>query len=76
MHADIHLTLHHLDSAERARTAAGTSPVTSSPPLAPATPLRVRLGWRLVEFGLTLALPRARRVTAARAARTAHAAMA
>ena len=76
MHADIHLTLHHLDAAERARTAAGAAPVTSSPPLAPvvpATPLRVRLGWRLVEFGLTLALPRARRATAARTARAAAA---
>ncbi|MFJ9581480.1 hypothetical protein ACIRQF_34475 [Streptomyces sp. NPDC101191] len=49
MHADIHLTLHRLTAAELQEAAAVA---------APTTPVRVRLGWRLVECGLRLAVPR------------------
>ncbi|MER7520445.1 hypothetical protein [Streptomyces sp. NPDC126499] len=56
MHPDIHLTLHALTAAELRRAAAAS---------VPATPLRVQLGWTLVEFGLRLAAP---------GPRTAHAA--
>ncbi|MFI8517259.1 hypothetical protein ACIGEZ_05445 [Streptomyces sp. NPDC085481] len=52
MHPDIHLTLHHLTAAELRQTAATT---------APSTPVRVQLGWRLVEFGLKLTTPRTSR---------------
>ncbi|MET9951346.1 hypothetical protein ABZ135_07305 [Streptomyces sp. NPDC006339] len=52
MHPDIHLTLHALTAAEL-RHAAATA--------APATPVRVQLGWKLVEFGLKLAIPRSPR---------------
>ncbi|MFI8822260.1 hypothetical protein [Streptomyces sp. NPDC053431] len=61
MHPDIHLTLHHLTAAELQDAAAGA---------APATPVRVQLGWKLVEFGLRLAVPRP---AAARAAISAAA---
>ncbi|MFF5971700.1 hypothetical protein ACFY7C_09250 [Streptomyces sp. NPDC012769] len=56
MHPDIHLTLHALTAAELHHAAATA---------ASATPLRVQLGWTLVEFGLRLAAP---------GPRTAHAA--
>ncbi|MCX2184887.1 hypothetical protein KV205_30815 [Streptomyces sp. SKN60] len=64
MHADIHLTLHHLADAERELSAV---PV-AAPAAAVAPPLRVQLGWRVVEFGLRLALPEGHRATASRAA--------
>ncbi|MFF9198613.1 hypothetical protein ACF09L_25695 [Streptomyces sp. NPDC014779] len=69
MHADIHLTLHHLAAAERARSAALAAPAArTTAPTAHAAPVRVRLGWQFVEFGLRLALPEGRRDAAARAA--------
>ncbi|MFC9395239.1 hypothetical protein ACFTWS_19065 [Streptomyces sp. NPDC057027] len=51
MHADIHLQLHHLNAAELHHSAEVRVPVVASPPL------RVQLGWRLVELGLRLATP-------------------
>ncbi|XIE78714.1 hypothetical protein AB6O49_12595 [Streptomyces sp. SBR177] len=66
MHADIHLTLHHLAAAERERSAALAAPAART--TAPAAPVRVRLGWQIVEFGLRLALPEGGRDAAARAA--------
>ncbi|MFF8601671.1 hypothetical protein ACF065_19125 [Streptomyces sp. NPDC015232] len=69
MHADIHLTLHHLAAAERERAAPLTAlAARTTAPVAPATPVRVRLGWQIVEFGLRLALPEGGRDAAARAA--------
>ncbi|MEU6946322.1 hypothetical protein ABZ957_13975 [Streptomyces sp. NPDC046316] len=60
MHPDIHLRLHRLDAAELRRAAAGSLP---------RTPVRFRLGWALVTWGLRLAVPAepatARRVTLA-----------
>ncbi|MFE2010148.1 hypothetical protein [Streptomyces sp. NPDC059491] len=67
MHADIHLSLHRLHAAELHRRATATARPhgphgphqrpTPSPTPAPAPALRVRLGWRMVEFGLRLATP-------------------
>ncbi|MFF1506252.1 hypothetical protein [Streptomyces sp. NPDC058326] len=57
MHADIHLQLHTLTAAELHRAAAHAVEV----PTTPAPPLRVQLGWRLVELGLRLATPADRR---------------
>lgn len=54
MHADVHLTLHRLTATELQESAAAA---------APTTPLRVQLGWRLVEFGLKLALPEPQGIT-------------
>ncbi|MFF0431868.1 hypothetical protein ACFYU9_06545 [Streptomyces sp. NPDC004327] len=54
MHADVHLTLHRLTATELREAAATT---------VPAAPLRVQLGWKLVEFGLRLAVPEPRRTT-------------
>ncbi|AJF65419.1 hypothetical protein [Streptomyces vietnamensis] len=51
MHADIHLQLHHLNAAQLHRAAEVLAPAVT-----PA-PLRVQLGWRLVELGLRLATP-------------------
>ncbi|MEU2231883.1 hypothetical protein ACH4A8_00430 [Streptomyces vietnamensis] len=51
MHADIHLQLHHLNAARLHRAAEVQAPAVTSPPL------RVQLGWRLVELGLRLATP-------------------
>ncbi|MEV6328309.1 hypothetical protein [Streptomyces sp. NPDC051909] len=65
MHADIHLTLHQLAAAEREQSAALVAPTTHT---TPAVPVRVQLGWQIVEFGLRLALPEGRRATASRAA--------
>ncbi|MEU8521469.1 hypothetical protein [Streptomyces sp. NBC_01216] len=47
MHPDIHLQLHHLKSAALRREAAVRPP---------STPVRVQLGWKLVEWGLMLAV--------------------
>ncbi|MFF0429662.1 hypothetical protein ACFYUJ_35465 [Streptomyces sp. NPDC004520] len=52
MHADIHLQLHTLTAAELRHEAAAARPR----PAGTATPMRVQLGWRLVEFGLKLAV--------------------
>lgn len=65
MHADIHLTLHHLTAAELEHSAAAAASAAAA---TPASPVRVQLGWRIVEFGLRLALPEGRRDTASRAA--------
>ncbi|MFF7437194.1 hypothetical protein [Streptomyces sp. NPDC008122] len=51
MHADIHLQLHHLNAAELHHAAENQAPAPATPPL------RVQLGWRLVELGLRLATP-------------------
>ncbi|WP_406861189.1 hypothetical protein ABZO31_12300 [Streptomyces sp. HUAS MG47] len=48
MHADIHRHLHDLRAAELHREA-------DSFRCLPRTPVRARLGWRLVEWGLRLA---------------------
>ncbi|GAA3395151.1 hypothetical protein [Streptomyces roseoviridis] len=56
MHCDVHLMLHALTADELRRTAAESTP---------AVPLRVRLGWTLVEFGLRLAASRPRTAPAA-----------
>ncbi|WP_314616823.1 hypothetical protein [Streptomyces stackebrandtii] len=55
MHADIHLQLHALAAAELRSEAAAAHGHT--PTETPATPLRVQLGWKLVELGLRLATP-------------------
>ncbi|MEV7872115.1 hypothetical protein AB0P17_39785 [Streptomyces sp. NPDC088124] len=52
MHADVHLTLHHLRAAELRREAAG--PHRPRRQLRIRTNLRTRLGWSLVELGLRL----------------------
>ncbi|MFI8768475.1 hypothetical protein ACIGN6_26715 [Streptomyces sp. NPDC053792] len=54
MHADIHLQLHALTAEELRHQAAAVRPHS---PATPAVPVRIRLGWRLVEFGLKLATP-------------------
>ncbi|MCZ0979784.1 hypothetical protein O1L60_14170 [Streptomyces diastatochromogenes] len=59
MHADIHLQLHALTAAELHHEAAATRPL----PTAAATPMRVQLGWKLVEFGLKLAVTPPRTAT-------------
>ncbi|MER6097154.1 hypothetical protein ABT154_15120 [Streptomyces sp. NPDC001728] len=61
MHADIHLQLHHLSAAELHRTAdrAVEVPSVASPPL------RVQLGWTLVELGLRMVTPAGRPATLA-----------
>ncbi|MEU8538612.1 hypothetical protein AB0C52_01205 [Streptomyces sp. NPDC048717] len=64
MHSDVHLTLHHLTAAELRQTAAGAAH-TDTTPTTPRTPIRVRLGWKLVEFGLKLAAPGASRAALA-----------
>ncbi|WP_086825537.1 hypothetical protein [Streptomyces sp. NRRL B-24572] len=51
MHADIHLQLHHLNAVQLHRAAEAPAPAVTAPPL------RVQLGWRLVELGLRLATP-------------------
>ncbi|GAA2798671.1 hypothetical protein [Streptomyces showdoensis] len=56
MHADAHLVLHGLTAAELHGAAAAARPAWAAP-RTPATPVRVRLGWTLVEFGLKLAVP-------------------
>lgn len=63
MHADIHLQLHALASAELRREAAATRRHT--PAHEPSSPLRVQLGWKLVELGLRMATPANRPVTLA-----------
>ncbi|MFI8963739.1 hypothetical protein ACIGO8_16685 [Streptomyces sp. NPDC053493] len=59
MHADIHLALHRLTAAELhgAVAAAPATPSAQVAPAAPAESIRVQVGWKLVEFGLRLALP-------------------
>ncbi|MER8044244.1 hypothetical protein [Streptomyces sp. NPDC094032] len=61
MHADIHLVLHTLNAGELQEAAAARAT-----PGTPATSVRVQLGWKLVEFGLKLAVqqPRGTYVTA------------
>ncbi|KQX52714.1 MULTISPECIES: hypothetical protein [unclassified Streptomyces] len=61
MHADIHLQLHHLSAAELHRTADRTVEL----PAAVSPPLRVQLGWKLVELGLHLVTPAGRPVALA-----------
>lgn len=56
MHPDIHLSLHELRAADLRREAARALP---------RTPVRVRLGWTMVEWGLRLATPEPRRVALA-----------
>ncbi|HEY9370771.1 hypothetical protein [Streptomyces sp.] len=56
MHSDIHLTLHELHAADLRREAAGALP---------RTPVRIQLGWKLVEWGLRLATPERARVALA-----------
>ncbi|MFE1550454.1 hypothetical protein [Streptomyces sp. NPDC058718] len=63
MHADIHLQLHALASAELRREAAADR--TCEPTRTPTTPLRIQLGWKLVELGLRMATPTDRPVTLA-----------
>lgn len=63
MHADIHLQLHALTSAELRREAAADR--TYAPTRTPAAPLRIQLGWKLVELGLRMATPANRPVTLA-----------
>ncbi|MBX9424972.1 MULTISPECIES: hypothetical protein [Streptomyces] len=57
MHADIHHQLHALTAAELHRAADRSVDL----PRTPAPPLRVQIGWRLVELGLRLATPADRR---------------
>ncbi|MEU7024980.1 hypothetical protein ABZ990_30755 [Streptomyces sp. NPDC046203] len=64
MHSDVHLTLHHLTAAEL-RQAAAEAAHTDAAPTTPRTPIRVQLGWKMVEFGLKLAAPGASRTTLA-----------
>ncbi|MFJ9829409.1 hypothetical protein ACIRSU_34280 [Streptomyces sp. NPDC101160] len=54
MHADVHLALHRLTATELQQSAATA---------APTTPVRVQLGWRLVEFGLRLAVAEPQGIT-------------
>ncbi|MEE1802349.1 hypothetical protein ACIQVO_19735 [Streptomyces sp. NPDC101062] len=58
MHADIHLTLHTLRSAELRREAAEFREAAAFregvAPRRDRTDLRTRLGWSLVELGLRL----------------------
>ncbi|MDV9192374.1 hypothetical protein R6L23_29920 [Streptomyces sp. SR27] len=61
MHADIHLQLHHLSAAELHRTADRTVEV----PTVTSPPLRVQLGWKLVELGLHMVTPAGRPATLA-----------
>ncbi|MCX5390972.1 hypothetical protein [Streptomyces sp. NBC_00094] len=63
MHADIHLQLHALTAEELRREAAGARRHTTTQ--APAAPLRVQLGWKLVELGLRMVTPTDRPVTLA-----------
>ncbi|BAU83587.1 hypothetical protein SLA_2665 [Streptomyces laurentii] len=51
MHSDVHLTLHRLTATELRHTA------DTAAPMVPSAPVRVQLGWKLVEFGLKLAVP-------------------
>ncbi|MFD3535656.1 hypothetical protein [Streptomyces sp. NPDC058664] len=57
MHSDIHHRLHALTAAELHRAAGHFADV----PAVTTPPLRVQLGWRLVELGLRLATPADRR---------------
>ncbi|MFB7589535.1 hypothetical protein [Streptomyces sp. NPDC056169] len=63
MHADIHLHLHALTSAELRHEAAADR--TYEFTRTPATPLRIQLGWKLVELGLRMVTPTDRPVTLA-----------
>ncbi|MFG2871983.1 hypothetical protein [Streptomyces sp. NPDC048338] len=54
MHADIHLQLHHLNATALHHEAAVSLP---------STPVRVQLGWKLVEWGLKLAVTPTRQGT-------------
>jgi hypothetical protein len=56
MHSDVHLTLHRLTATELRHTADTVRDATAAPAV-PAAPIRVQLGWKLVEFGLKLAVP-------------------
>ncbi|MFD0151590.1 hypothetical protein ACWGQ4_20300 [Streptomyces sp. NPDC055721] len=63
MHADIHLHLHALTATELQSEAAAAR--RSAAEQAPSAPLRVQLGWKLVELGLRMATPANRPVTLA-----------
>ncbi|MEU8761229.1 hypothetical protein [Streptomyces sp. NPDC048659] len=54
MHSDVHHVLHTLTAAEL-HGAAATAPATPAAPKA-AGSVREQLGWKLVEFGLKLAV--------------------
>ncbi|MEV8627390.1 hypothetical protein [Streptomyces sp. NPDC051079] len=60
MHSDIHLVLHTLNAAEHHEAATGTAPARPAGPTASIASLREQLGWKLVEFGLKLAVPHPR----------------
>ncbi|MEV7275876.1 hypothetical protein [Streptomyces sp. NPDC093111] len=62
MHSDIHLVLHTLNAAELHEAATDGAPAA---PAATATSVREQLGWKLVEFGLRLAVPHPRTTCAA-----------
>ncbi|MEV0451465.1 hypothetical protein [Streptomyces sp. NPDC050600] len=57
MHSDIHLVLHTLNAAKLHEAATDTAPAGPSTPTAS---VREQLGWKLVEFGLKLAVPHPR----------------
>ncbi|MFC9700135.1 hypothetical protein ACFTWD_05500 [Streptomyces sp. NPDC056943] len=63
MHADIHLHLHALTATELQSEAAAAR--RSAAGQTPTAPLRVQLGWKLVELGLRMATPANRPVTLA-----------
>ncbi|MEU3746110.1 MULTISPECIES: hypothetical protein [Streptomyces] len=63
MHADIHLQLHTLAATELRHAAAAFRRQAAEQ--APTTPLRIQLGWMLVELGLRMATPANRPVTLA-----------
>lgn len=60
MHSDIHLVLHTLRATELHEAATDAAPKTPAAHATAPTPVRVRLGWKLVEFGLKLAVPHPR----------------
>ncbi|MFF8836497.1 hypothetical protein [Streptomyces sp. NPDC015130] len=55
MHADIHLQLHALAATELRHAAAAARRRAEGQPA--TAPLRVQLGWKLVELGLRMAVP-------------------
>ncbi|MER5962470.1 hypothetical protein [Streptomyces sp. NPDC002057] len=59
MHADLHLRLHRLRAGELHRAAAAAARSRTAPHR-PSLALRVRLGWKLVEWGLRMATPTGR----------------
>ncbi|MGW6392080.1 hypothetical protein ACWFR1_16610 [Streptomyces sp. NPDC055103] len=66
MHADIHHQIHQLHAAELHHEAAASARAqAASHALTPTPPLRVQLGWMLVELGLRMATPADRPITLA-----------